>query len=492
MEKRNLKKIPSSQIDEQIDFYLQRHHADVQDPPTFRAIHTLQEYYAPRSDAASPLERVRQRLNQQVAAHSVIQLVSHPDEIAQPEHGTIVQRERQFPQKPPRRVGAVFHALGLLAAALLLVLLVGSLVAVLSFTHPHQQTTRTGQSLGVTPTAMRSSFGKTLYTRSDSGDFQLAWSPDSKRVASLSGGNLQIWDATTGKHLVNVHFPGSGNEEPSDMSWSPNSQMIALVSLQNLLVVNGQTGAIIRSYPDTAAVAGVSGSGGGAPLSARIPASGGVGFGSPAWSPDGKLIAVTVYHASGGEILVWNPQTNAVVFEIGGEPILEDIGWSSDGQYLAGTIADDAPDASDSYVAAWKVSTRQLVFKQDVMNYVGLGLLWQPHSDNLAFAQLTSAQSGSTFEIWNVPTNTQIKSYSLGQGVVLAWSPDGKYLAFVDYSGYGNLISIIDASSGQLVYTYKGYTQRVFSLAWSPNGKYIVSSGGDQSGGAETKVWTAE
>lgn len=50
-----------------------------------------------------------------------------------------------------------------------------------------------------------STFGKTLYTTPGNqfGFEALAWSPDSTHIASLANG-VQIWDATTGKHLVNV------------------------------------------------------------------------------------------------------------------------------------------------------------------------------------------------------------------------------------------------------------------------------------------------
>lgn len=152
MGKRNLKKIPSDQIDEQIDVYLQRHHPDAQDPPTFRAIRQLERYYSPRSDAALPLERVRQRLKQHVAAQSVTQLPSHSDGIAGPKHGTFIRKEGPFIPAAievrsqavqernarmkeitpgPKKMGKVARFFGTLAAVLVITLLVGSLIWVI-------------------------------------------------------------------------------------------------------------------------------------------------------------------------------------------------------------------------------------------------------------------------------------------------------------------------------------------------------------------------
>ncbi len=494
--------------------------------PSERLVRNLQQLYGPEHERyRRALQRVENRLMEQYIARDKSPMTAP----------VLLRREQRAPasREIQERLYTMEHTsptnshmtrfgrrASMLVAVLVVAVLVGSLIAVLNLTH---RPTTTGHGVNVTPTSALAptttpgnGFGQTLYTKSSqSGFYGLSWSPDSKRIASLTAG-VQIWDATTGKHLVNVHFPGGSNEDPSGLSWSPNSQLVAITTNQYILVANSQTGAIVYTYPFSAAVAtSMSTSDDGTSLSARVPSGSGLGFGTPVWSPDGKLIAVTVYDAlEGSKILVWNPQTNAVVFEISGStpgaavvggphnaasggpipaPVYTVTSWSSDGQYLAGTILGTCGEPSCEYVAAWKVSTHQLVFKVPFNSNASLiGPIWQPHSDNLAFAQ-SDTPSDSTLEIWNVLTKTQIKQYALVVDA-MTWSPDGKYLAYVG-SNSADWVSIIDANSGQLVYTYKGHTQQVSSLAWSPNGKYIVSGEGQTPATTTTpvaKVWTAE
>ncbi|MDQ2717218.1 MAG: hypothetical protein M3Z08_20140, partial [Chloroflexota bacterium] len=161
-------------------------------------------------------------------------------------------------------------------------------------------------------------------------------------------------------------------------------------------------------------------------------------------------------------------------------------------------------------------------FKHTV-NGVGESLTWQPASNRLAFVEWVAQKGGglaSSLAIWDVPTNTQVKHYQVAASgtLALAWSPDGKYIAYVGnstpavdpgngaptptvnpadpnqvrrYSGRPNQVVIIDASSGQQIYVYKGHQLNISELAWSPDGKYIVSAEGQTSGDTVAKVWTA-
>ncbi|MEO9027189.1 MAG: hypothetical protein ABI413_00075, partial [Ktedonobacteraceae bacterium] len=99
----------------------------------------------------------------------------------------------------------------LLVAMLVMVVLVGSLVVVLNFTHG-PGTGVTGASATATPTTQPTvqstatanpnrpaHEGQIVYSSPQSnGDYRaFAWSPDSQRVAASTNGQVQIWDATT-------------------------------------------------------------------------------------------------------------------------------------------------------------------------------------------------------------------------------------------------------------------------------------------------------
>ncbi len=72
--------------------------------------------------------------------------------------------------------------------------------------------------------------------------------------------------------------------------------------------------------------------------------------------------------------------------------------------------------------------------------------------------------------------------------MVLAWSPDGKYIASAgDESNPDKSVQVWEAMTGKLLLAYSGHTANVIGLVWSPDGTYIASAGND----ATTQVWDA-
>merc|ERR1712232_1045600 len=71
---------------------------------------------------------------------------------------------------------------------------------------------------------------------------------------------------------------------------------------------------------------------------------------------------------------------------------------------------------------------------------------------------------------------------------MVAYSPDGKYLALSDYedSKIDSIIKICDVATGRLLHTLKGFsTYDVWSLAYSPDGKHLASVNSDWS----ARIW---
>lgn len=392
--------------------------------------------------------------------------------------------------------GKLFQRLGMLAAVLCVALLVGSMALVLNLSHqkarvgsPSIQKTHTTPTVVSTPTSV----GTTIYTRSssNSGDFSaLTWSPDSKRIASVVISNgVQIWDAVDGKHLVTVPMPGQ-NEWAWSLEWSPNSVQVAIATNQEVLIVNGQTGQTVRSYtgnvamvPTTPTTTGTS------YLSSLFPASGGFGFRTTAWSPNGQQMASAISFGASGEIRVWNTQTGAPAFtlSVSGSYVVSSVAWSSDGTYIAAHAYNtQGGDGQTDQVLVWNAATHQRIFRHlDMMLGSDAPVFWQPQSHNLTFVGTVHSGGNymATIEIWDVTTATLVKQFIGKGGNELAWSPDGKYLAYTGYGGKDamNLVVIMDVSTDQQVYVYKEHTSRITVLAWSPDGKYIVSGESDNT-----------
>jgi WD40 repeat protein len=85
----------------------------------------------------------------------------------------------------------------------------------------------------------------------------------------------------------------------------------------------------------------------------------------------------------------------------------------------------------------WKVSTRQMVLQHSDFLNIGASVAWQPGSHNLAFsgATLSGGNLASTLEVWDVTTGKLVTQHAGGGTGALAWSPDGKDIAYAGSDG---------------------------------------------------------
>jgi len=153
----------------------------------------------------------------------------------------------------PSRLAKIVRNVSLVAAVFIVV---GSMVAILNFA---RQNVTSGKHTAATPTYTKTTLtptsgnvGKVLYTTppNNVGFNSLSWSPDSKRVASPTIHGVQIWDATTGQHLVSVSLPAP-DESYDQAIWSPNSELVAVTTNRHILLVNGETGTIVQTISNT-------------------------------------------------------------------------------------------------------------------------------------------------------------------------------------------------------------------------------------------------
>jgi dipeptidyl aminopeptidase/acylaminoacyl peptidase len=407
---------------------------------------------------------------------------------------------RQFSGARPSRV---WKRASLLVAALVTLALIGSMIFVL-------QTLKPGGTSGqqhVTATPFRSPTSAArnpiVYARPSDPNFHsgLAWSPDGKRLAVLNLPNVQIWDATTGGHLLTIPASDTSDPVPTNdlMAWAPYGQWLAIVNNSAITIVDAQTGELVHQFP-ISSLATTRSTSQGPYLSALLPESGvGVGVSGLVWSPDSHLLAITIssFYASERHFLILNAQTGAVMhrFPETASNWITVASWSSDGTYLAAVVMSAGSQSEEEMAWVWNMSTYQVVFTQKLGNFSsgvvlsGDQLVWQPHSDNLALAEnVGQGWDSSSIGLWDVAHHALIKSYTQANTNLLSWSPDGKYLALVARILHADTskkpaqvtteqdVIALDVQSGQrTVLLQQKNVADIAVIAWSPAGKYIAT-----------------
>ncbi|MFN8418202.1 MAG: WD40 repeat domain-containing protein [Anaerolineae bacterium] len=261
----------------------------------------------------------------------------------------------------------------------------------------------------------------------------------------------------------------------SSVAWSSNDQ-IAIGTLDGTIEIFNEQRQIVQTFQ----------------MGARVY--------TLAFSPDGSKIAV-----GGGSpsIKIWNMDTGQLDISLVAKAEIWGLGWSPDGNYIAGVEGPEgtgtsiwnvdsgtiiASDAPGSYSVDWSPDGNKIVIGTyndtrildantlQTLQTIPMPLAvkyatWSPDGTKIATAQFYTSQSVK-ISILDVFTGHELHEF-LGHtdviGIVL-WSPDGTTLASGSTDG---TIRIWNANSGQLINTIQTDT-RVLSLAWSPDGKQIA------------------
>lgn len=212
--------------------------------------------------------------------------------------------------------------------------------------------------------------------------------------------------------------------------------------------------------------------------------------------------------------------------------MLQDLAWSSDGNYLAtcGGLAKPGPNRERLILKAealvWEALTGRTICRYTHHQDVPTRVSWSPDSSKLAsgghdrmvhiWEAMTSQQLGTYTghsnaitaidwspdgtrilsagsdlayqsqdrhveqQIWDAQTRKQLVTYTGHADTIFSarWSPDGTKIAS---GGYDHTVQVWKANTGRQLLTYQGHTDSVYDVAWSPDGSVIASASQDQT-----------
>lgn len=471
-------------VDERLELSLLQHEADTPDhdlagtDPDLLLISDLRYLYgAEGTENVRSLQRVWEHLKEQHAKKETNPVSPLPEvgserrlRLLKPSDVNIGREIRRRSKRAPGR------ALAALAAVLFMMVMVGSLLAIVHLTRggstngSAQATASSKSTAAAQPTPIPGYLypppGNDIAVSPSSSDtfYALAWSPDGKQLATSTEGKIWIWDAVSNQYrtLIDAQLAGGGSVKA--LAWSPDGNYLAVGS-NPIQVVNTLSGQVLSNYSADYPYLPVPGQ------TTLVTAL--------AWSPDGSMLAVATQHSDGTcLVFVWDIQKGTGIYTFRGQGSasgISSVSWSGDNYSIA--------SSDGQTVQAWNARNGGIIFQQKLD--AATNVAWSPGGGLLAFVNQHATQ------IWNVwqGNNNQgklVSSYPATNGV-LSWSPKGQYLATAN----GNTVIIFEPSSGIRIYTYTGDTHPVYALAWSPDGNSIATGESGSSGRNFARIWSA-
>lgn len=184
------------------------------------------------------------------------------------------------------------------------------------------------------------------------------------------------------------------------------------------------------------------------------------------FSNDSKKLVVGCYGLD-NKLTVWNVQTGEELLAIFPDGDVRTVGFSNDDtKIISGSMN------SDASLVAWSAQDGNKIWEttgyRSVITSIAL---------SLDGTKIVSGAMGDhdNLMMWNVDDGKLLHNFgSMPTSIYsVAISPDGTKIA---YGRRGHIV-ILDAKTGEKIYSVSGHSLMVYSIAFSRDGKYIVSGG---------------
>ncbi len=277
--------------------------------------------------------------------------------------------------------------------------------------------------------------------------FGVSFAPNAKTIVTgSSDGTGRLWDAGTGKFLREFRVPKKIGVFPlvNDAAFSPDGTRVAFADHRlGISLWDPADGSLVRQF------------GGDERSNVRTV--------TLAFSPDGKTIASESVDDNATRL--WNPETGEPIGTLKRGKIRGHcVAFSGDGKSLI---------SAGDQLYVWNLATGELRMQ---LKHNAVAVAYSSNGKLLA--------SGSQFDLklWDAETGMELAKFPRKTHYYayrsLAFSPDNRYLAFVDAEN----IRLLDTTTRKELKPLTGHRGGPTSLAFSRDGALLVSAGEDCTG----------
>ena len=317
------------------------------------------------------------------------------------------------------------------------------------------------------------------------------FSPDGSQLAGISGNDIKLWDAESGRELLTL----TGHTGwVMGLAFSPDGKSLASTSVDGTVkiwsIVPGNEIVTISGPPSGFGTRVVYN-----PNGLEFATNGGDGTGAVwnsdlgrpkltvkghdlevlnvAFSPDGKRFATGSLDET---VIVWDAVTGQKLLTLPAHEFgVRDVTFSPDGNLIA-------TGGFDGTAKLWDATTGALIHEITGHQGLVLGVAFSPDGTYLA-----TSSTDATAKIWDTKTGELAFSLEGHAGGIrdVTYSPDGSIIA----TGSGDGTTILwDAKTGLQIRTLAGHSSALQTVAFSPNGKLLATGSEDNT----AKVWDVE